>query len=109
MLLYPPLLRRDTTLSHDRDGTLAPGMYHAHIDNACDDGSASEVGNWKACPLVVSELAPVLPACVKLAVLQQLPPLHGPAACAAGETPETVNGPRGVGALSAKMLDESKV
>ena len=83
-----------------------PGMYHAHIDKDCDVGNVSEVGSWKACPLLKSLEAPVLAVCVNTAGLL---PAHGPKVWVVGESPDTVRGPSGLGALSAKMLDESKV
>ena len=92
------------TLSHARDPEAT--LNHAHTENAGDDGRVND-GSWNACPLVVSELNPVLPVCVNKAALQHVPPDQGPALCTVGAVVEAVRLPRGLGALSAVILTGS--
>ena len=81
-------------------------IYQEQTEKAAIDGNVI-VGNWKYCPLAVSELKPVLPVCVNKAALQHVPPVHGPALCTVGAVVEAVSWPRGLGELSASILPAS--
>ena len=103
MLLFGAPFPKSITLSYEREATLAPGMYQAHTENEVD--ARLSVGSEKYCPFAVSLDVPA-PVCVKTAAP---PPVHAPLVCVVGAVVDGINAPRGLGALSARMLDESKV
>ena len=99
----PPLVPCDPKLYMLAHGEVAVGLNHAQM--LMPATVVVMLGSANACPLVTSPDNIVLPVCVNTA---ELLPLHGPAACVVGETPETVKGPS-LPDASATILEESNV